>query len=206
MASASDDFNRADGGLGANWTTIDGAPAISSNTAIGTNGGGFTSAVYSGVSWTNDTRSTATSKGPGSNCGPAVRMASSSLYTYWGNDGNVYKIISQVYTSLGTRSTYTVNDIAKLEVSGTTLTPTKNGSGLSTITDSSLSAGGPGIAFYGNADKLDDWEGIDVSGGGGGGGTTTTYPGADGCGVFYRSDSGLRLPDRSRHEPLLRAA
>lgn len=44
------------------------------------------------------------------------------------------------------------------------------------------------------------------SGGGGGGPAPTTYPGADGCGVFYRSESGLMLPDRSSAHELLRAA
>ena len=35
-SSASDDFNRADGGLGANWTAIsDGAMSISSQAVIG---------------------------------------------------------------------------------------------------------------------------------------------------------------------------
>jgi hypothetical protein len=32
----------------------------------------------------------------------------------------------------------------------------------------------------------------------GGAGNVPTYPGADGCGVFYRSESGLLLPDRTQ--------
>ena len=41
-STGSDDFNRADGALGANWTAIsDGAMAISSQAVIGTAGGDY---------------------------------------------------------------------------------------------------------------------------------------------------------------------
>lgn len=48
---ATDDFNRADGGLGSNWTTLTGfaAPQIATNTATD-NGGADSGAIYSGVS------------------------------------------------------------------------------------------------------------------------------------------------------------
>ena len=42
-----DDFNRADGGLGPNWTVQDGAFAIAGNVAVGSSGG---LAIYNGVS------------------------------------------------------------------------------------------------------------------------------------------------------------
>jgi hypothetical protein len=52
-----DDFNRNDGGLGANWTTLTGqdAPLINGN-AVGDNTiAGFSShAMYTGITWPND--------------------------------------------------------------------------------------------------------------------------------------------------------
>ncbi len=54
---ASDDFNRADSGLGANWTTVTtgGNPTILSNEVRDTSVGGATSlAVYSAITWPDD--------------------------------------------------------------------------------------------------------------------------------------------------------
>ena len=49
-AGASDDFNRADGGLGANWSGIGaGAMAISSQAAVGTLGSAVTGATLERV-------------------------------------------------------------------------------------------------------------------------------------------------------------
>src|SRR5262249_61775428 len=54
-ATASDDFNRANGSLGANWTnTSDGGLAIVSQVAAGTASAGVSGDIRTGESYTSD--------------------------------------------------------------------------------------------------------------------------------------------------------
>ena len=76
--SASDDFNRADGGLGSNWTAIsDGAMSISSQQVIGTVGN-TTGAIRTGKTYPSDQFSqiqvTSTALSGGQWIAAAVRM------------------------------------------------------------------------------------------------------------------------------------
>ena len=59
-------------------------------------------------------------------------------------------------------------DTIRLEASGTTLTAKKNGATVTTVTDSALTSGRPGVAGQGGASSgtytlLDDWVGDDLS-------------------------------------------
>jgi hypothetical protein len=74
------------------------------------------------------------------------------------------------FTSLGTWTTtaWANGDTIELEVSGTTLTPYRNGSAIAgkSATDSALASGRPGLYIASHTDsgyRLDDWEGGDVS-------------------------------------------
>src|SRR5262245_16725233 len=85
---ATDNFNRADGGLGANWTTItsETAMAIVSNHAEPSNTGADCSARYSARTWANDQNSrvkiVAVALGVEQGMGPFVRCASAARTYY----------------------------------------------------------------------------------------------------------------------------
>ncbi len=169
---ATDDFNRADGALGANWTGTGGsAPLISGNEAIG-NDGDYSAAFYSGASFIDNHSSQITKSNGSSFQGPGVRMAAGAghgtWYAYFNHGSVQVSTDGSEGTEIASRSTFADTNTAKLSITGTTLTPYVNGTPGSTITDASLSTGDPGIVFNGTAGQADDWEGLDVGGGGGG--------------------------------------
>ena len=85
--SGSDDFNRADGGLGPDWTAIsDGAMAISSQAVTGT--GGTTGEIRTAETYASDQYSqvevTSTQLSGGQWIGPAVRVQNGGQDAYVG--------------------------------------------------------------------------------------------------------------------------
>lgn len=150
-------------------------PTVSSNRAVGGNGGGYSLAYYSGTTWNAAHRSKI-------DCvtenyvAPAVRVASNGdAYAYF-NHGSVQRLSwdgsNLVAVEITTRSTYTNGDNAELDVNGSTLQCYKNGSadGIG-ITDSTYSGGAAGIAFYQATPVIDNFVGTGEVGGGGGGST-----------------------------------
>ena len=86
--SASDNFNRADGGLGANWTAIsDGGMAIASQQVTGT-AGALTGDIWTANTFTSDQYSqvqvTSTQLSGAQWVGAAVRLQNSGLNGYVG--------------------------------------------------------------------------------------------------------------------------
>ena len=86
--TASDDFNRADGGLGPNWTAIsDGGMAISSQQVVGTVGA-ITGDIRTAESYASDQYSevevTSTQLTGGQWVGPAVRLQNGGQNGYLG--------------------------------------------------------------------------------------------------------------------------
>lgn len=169
---ATDNFNRGDGGLGANWTTVTGqnAPVISSNEV--TTSSGDSAAYWNADSFNDDQYSQLEISAISVACGPIVRAASGahSFYVfmhYFTSEFRIYKAVSGSYTQLG--ASYAIgasaNDILKLTVSGTTLTPSINGADQATRSDSDLSSGSAGLRVSNTSDKVDDWEGGNVAGG-----------------------------------------
>ena len=77
-------------------------------------------------------------------------------------------------TTLFTGTQFSAGDVLRLEIQGTTLTLKKNGSVVTTTTDSTFSSGSPGIVGFGNltTTRADDFNAGSVSQGGGGGGPT----------------------------------
>jgi hypothetical protein len=200
--AGTDDFNRANGALGSNWTaTSDGPLTIASQVVKGGNGA-YSGDLRSAETYTSDQSSqvevTATQLSGGQWIGPAVRAQNggSSLYLgiYFWNSGSpdlmLFKRINGGWTQLG--SSYPVSALAagtqlKLTVVGSTLTFAQNGTARITATDTSLTAGSPGIMAYGTG-TADNWAGASLgtsSGGGtgGSGGLTVTYVGTDANGV-----------------------
>jgi hypothetical protein len=176
---ASDDFNRADGPLGSNWTTVYdfGALAISSNQVTG--GGGEGLVRWSGAgSFTDDQYSqvTMTAVTAGATQGVAVRLTGTSFATAKGymcgsisTTGNLrYRIFymnaDSDFTQVAVEDSGTLDvqagDVIKLVVTFSggvnTLTGYRNGvaiSGLIGVTDSTIGSGGkPGFAVRNIAD------------------------------------------------------
>lgn len=173
MATATDSFTRADSGsLGANWTAQSAnAFGISSNQAAPQGGFNVHAQYWSADTFSGDQYSEATISGLGgsSYVGVAVRCATGAVTNYglWvnpGGDSIIRYTVGGADTTILTMSSsaFANGDVARLEVSGTTLTAKKNGAVVGTITHSSLSSGSPGMVAYGSAARLDNWTGSDI--------------------------------------------
>jgi hypothetical protein len=177
---ATDNFNRAfQYPLAGNWTTSPGfGPLTGYNNAVCTQSATLSSTYWNADTFGNDQYSLCLALKP-EWCGPAVRLASAGAgngyYIFAGatppNGVAVFKVVDGVNTQLGSEISRTNanNEIWKLSVSGTTLTPNVGGSDLSTRTDSSLASGSAGMMIYstyGGGVYLDDWEGGNVAAGG----------------------------------------
>ena len=177
--SASDNFARANGSLGPNWTDMsDGPLAISSQMVIGTNAGGNSGDIRTAETYTSDQYSTVqvtSTPLTGSQwIGPMVRVqgTGTGLYVgiYFWNSGNpelmLFKRINGAWTQLG--STYvsgalTAGTQLTLTAAGSTLTFSQNGVTRITATDTSLTGGAPGIMANGAATAA-NWSGGNVLG------------------------------------------
>ena len=183
--TATDNFNRADGGLGAGWTAIsDGAMSIASQQVIGTVGQ-TTGEIRTGETYASDQFSqisvTSTALSGGQWIAAAVRMQNSGQNAYAGlyywNFGSpelmLFVRTGGAWTQLG--SAFSSGVLAagtqlSLQAVGSTISFLQNGVARITVTDKSLTGGAPGIMAYGNA-TADNWAGGSPSSGGG----TTTY-------------------------------
>src|ERR1700733_4530717 len=181
-ATASDNFNRADGGLGANWTDMTvGGLAISNDAVVGTQAAGNSGDIYTGTTFGSDQSSqiqvTSTPIGGGQWIGPAVRAQNGgqSLYVgiYWGNNGNpeleLFKLVNGGWTQLGSSfasGTLAAGTELTLSVTGSTLSFAENGVVEITATDTSLTGGAPAIMAYGTS-TAGDWVGDSATTGGG---------------------------------------
>ena len=175
--SASDDFNRADGGLGANWTAItDGGMAIASQQVTGTvgvvSGDIRTAETYPGDQY-SEVEVTSTPLTGSQWIGPAVRLQNGGQDGYVGiynwNSGSpvlqLFKRSGGNWTQLG--STYSSGPLAagtklRLTVLGNSISFTANGVERIGLTDSTFGSGAPGIMAFGSA-TADNWSGSSVS-------------------------------------------
>jgi hypothetical protein len=175
--AAMDDFNRANGGLGANWAAVVGwnAPVIDTNKVRGVGGGVNQGAAYwAANSFANDQYSEATlTDVTTSYAGLCVRMQPGiNGYTaniYAANSSSLYKWVNGVETFLGdfNRAMTLVNgDVMRLEVVGATLTLKQNGVTRGTINDSTHTSGQAGVYFYPSPGPvfLDNWTGGPTTG------------------------------------------
>ena len=172
--SVSDNFNRADGSLGANWTDMtDGGLAISSQVVVGTNGA-YSGDIRTGETYASDQSSqievTSTQLSGGQWIGAGVRAQNGgqSLYLglYFWNNGNpelmLFKRISGNWTQLGTSSfqgALAAGTQLNLAVTGSTLSFSENGVVRITASDTSLTGGAPAVMAYG-APQGDNWVGV----------------------------------------------
>ena len=179
-ATISDNFNRANGALGSNWTTVSGtaAPQIVNNTAQPSSAGALNSAYWSANTFgSNQYAAASFPNSSGTNYGPAiaVRLSNSKGYILWyGNSANTVSIwrmdSSSSWTQLkaSTKLTIAATDIWQLQAVGSTLTAYQNGKQVVTTTDTHYTTGAPGIWMYYAGNQITNWSGGDVA-------TTPTY-------------------------------
>ena len=171
-ATVSDDFNRADGGLGANWAAVsDGGLSISSQAVLGSSA--TAGDIRVGETYAGDQSSqvevTSTQLSGGQWIGPAVRMQNGGQNMYLGiyfwNNGSqqlrLYKRSAGTWIQLG--SSYNSGALPagtqlQLTAVGSTISFLQNGVTRIGVTDNSVTGGAPGIMTYGTATG-DNWVG-----------------------------------------------
>lgn len=163
MAFASDDFNRADGALGANWASFFGGITVVSNAAQG--GSLVCAARWTATSFGADQTSSTTIVGFSSGTtypGAAVRMdASGDCYYVAVDSSNAYiqRLSGGTDIPIATRTSgaWANGDVIGLDIVGTTLQVLKNGAAYgATASDATLASGQPGLYLYGSA-SVDNW-------------------------------------------------
>jgi len=171
--SASDNFNRANGPLGSNWTDMsDGGMTIASQAVAG-GSSGMSGDMWTGSSFGSDQFSqvqlTSNQLTGGEWIGPAVRAQNGGQNLYLGiyfwNNGSpqlrLYLRTSGNWTQLGSSyntSALPAGTTLELSATGTTISFLENGTPVITVTDSSLTGGAPGIMAYGTG-QADNWSG-----------------------------------------------
>ena len=180
--TVSDDFNRADGAIGSNWTVINDSSyaVVASNVATTPTSAAYPNCIYASTfTFTANQFSRATMVRSNDTSGQAieltVRGSGSSLATLsnyavtissagWG----MYKMVNgtELALSSGTDTgsdAFNTGDVCELRVIGTSITLYKNGTLLTTCTDSSVSTGKPGFNLVSNNSAaqaaIDNWVG-----------------------------------------------
>lgn len=162
----------------ANWQAVSSTmQVIAATDDVAPNGAG----LESGAGWTADTfnndqysQVVITALNVASAAGAAVRMdlgGGDSYYGYYSDSNNSYLfVMSGGWTQLGSNAAAAaVSDVVRIEASGTTITPKKNGSTTGTPgaqTNSTLSSGAAGVCGWDNDvnSRLDNWEGGNLGG------------------------------------------
>jgi hypothetical protein len=174
-ATASDTFDRANGALGANWTTTPGlaAPQISGNTVRAGTANSVNSAYWSATTFGSDQFSSGTmpaSSGASYGPGLAVRLSGTKGYFLWyGNSAGTVSLwrmdSASSWTQLKTSAALSVTpatDVWKIQVTGSTVSGYQNGNLVVTTTDTKITSGSPGVWLYYAANQIDNWSGGDA--------------------------------------------
>ena len=186
--SASDDFNRADGGLGSAWAAVsDGGMSISSQRVIGV-AGATTGDIRTGETYGSDQFSqvevTSTQLSGGQWVGPAVRLQNGGQNGYAGiyfwNFGSPQLMLfvrkAGGWQQLGATGTgpLTAGTQLRITAAGSTISLSENGVQKLSASDATVTGGAPGIVAHENS-TADNWTGggADSSGTGGSGGTAS---------------------------------
>jgi hypothetical protein len=161
--TGSDNFNRADGPLGSSWSNAaDGALSISSQAVLGASAGTTSGDIRTAESYSGDqfAQIDVGSVSGADWVGPAVRASSDGQNLYLGlydyNNGTPYVQIfrRQAGTWAGISATYSCGVLApgthlKLEAVGSAVALLINGVERASITDTTVTAGAPGIMAFG---------------------------------------------------------
>jgi len=185
----SDTFPYAAGALetvsSGKWTrTSDsGFTGIDCDGAGSVTGHGNNDAVYIPTSWSGSTSDHYSEIKLGTlqnDGGPCVRVTDGTTTTMYLADLDpatafpttnytIFMKNSATFTAVsggsGSINTFTVGDVFRLEIQGTTLTLKQNGTVVKTCTDSTLATGKPGMHTDSTAIKYTDWAAGDFAGG-----------------------------------------
>jgi len=173
---AADDFNRADGDPGSNWTVMGGGLSkfeIRSNGAGTDTNFNHETGLWTAITWPNDQYSELTATILAASIQAAVVRGSTGAQTaYLGGFSNadagnknrrIWKYVAGTYTSLATEAVLVAaGDVLRLEVQGTTIRLYVNGTLRLNATDSDIASGSPGLYLRHNNTSvavLDDWSG-----------------------------------------------
>lgn len=183
-AQVNDDFNRGDDtSLGANWTDAINGMQVASNVAIDEVDAAYNVSYWSANVFSNDqyaeaTIAAATAVYPG----VVVRFSNTGGgqgYGFFVDPGTssyfVQRFAAGIYVAdvFSGSASFTVGDVIRLEVSGTTLTAKKNGVTVNSGPDPNVASGSPGVGTFANGipdpaqRSVDDFEGGDLVGGAG---------------------------------------
>ena len=170
----SDNFDRANGALGSNWTGVsDGALAISAQAAAGTHASGISGDIWTAESYSSNQYSqvgvTSAQLTGGQWIGPAVRLQEGGQNGYAGiynwNNGSpelmLFKRTGGKWAQLGksySSGPLAAGTVLKLEAVGSTLAFLENGTERIAVYDPALTGGAPGLLISGTA-KAGDWSG-----------------------------------------------
>jgi hypothetical protein len=186
---ATDDFNRADGPVGSDWSYIRNTawtadpPDIASNTLTArANTGNYQVCRWNGSGTFTDDQYAKLEVGGLGYYGNGYRQGvvarcsadqdtAADYYAYYIYDDAssnrtaiLFKVVNGTYTALdtSTANAWANGDTIEIEVEGTTVRGLKNGTELVSVTDSDLSTGKPGFAIGGEGGgppNADNWEG-----------------------------------------------
>jgi hypothetical protein len=177
MPTVSDDFNRANGALGANWTAaFEGPPTIVSNATVGPTNNADEAAFWSAASFDADHYSEAdtTLGGDTSWVGVVARLTATQGYvavwaTNSGGQYRLYRVTSSggswvqlgIVNSVGTTGTRRL----RVEAEGTTITMFVDSTQQIQVTDSAITSGSPGIYHFwlNSTGTLDNFDGGDLA-------------------------------------------
>jgi len=175
MTSASDDFNRANGSLGGNWSTCGvNSWVISSNRAVPAVAAAFNAMRYTGASFAADQECQCIPQPIGGFFpGPAVRLdASGNGYAALVDSASAGWRLARLEAgsnndlATGTETFNGTTDTLKVRAVGTTISLWRNGVQLASVTDVASSSGAPGLWSYESNGSVDDWSATDALGGG----------------------------------------
>lgn len=157
---ATDNFNRADGALGANWTTHTGTFSILSNQAQGTAAGTIAWAG-AGSPFSANHYSEIKAITTGKYYGPAVNVSAGGNAVGWHQLGHIHLLIDGVLTfQFGTLAGFTLNDVVSLTREGMYVVAHKNGTLVGGIYVPYLvGTGQPGVWAREVTSTFDDWAG-----------------------------------------------
>jgi hypothetical protein len=173
MTTFVDDFNRADGSPGVNWTQVSGTWSIVSNQLSSGSAGGTIVIRATGAMATSDnsaqvTIATTGAVSHGVFCRGNVGFTQGYL---WRNDGTSWNLFSNVggsFTSIGSFAGAAVaGDVAKVQAVGSTIKGLVNGVVRVSVTDTAVATGtSVGVrAESSNLLRFDDFTGADVTSG-----------------------------------------
>jgi len=179
---ATDNFNRADGGVGSNWTALQNASAVASGHTIVSNQckaiqgtGNYAFSYWNADTFPADHYSQVVAANLAAYCGIVVRMPSSGmidgylLFNTLGGSTNSYRLDDGAFTLMASGLTApAINSVMKITAESSAIKYYDDGVQMGTTqTDATYGTGRAGIFGYNDGSPVvglvDDWEGGSIA-------------------------------------------